>query len=90
MTQSEHTTATYPTPAEQRILSQGIHLNVLTFAGDPATTPIVVLHGMRDTAHAFTPTITTLQKNLSPAPPIYAIEHRGHGISRGWLSRDGI
>lgn len=81
MTQSEHTTATYPTPAEQRILSQGIHLNVLTFAGDPATTPIVVLHGMRDTAHAFTPTITTLQKNLSPAPPIYAIEHRGHGKS---------
>ncbi len=63
-------------PTSHSVDSLGIRLNVLAL-GDPGRPPIILLHGLRDTAWALLPLAQTLAKGRYVLMP----ELRGHGRS---------
>lgn len=61
--------------------SQGLALNVLAF-GHPAERSVLMVHGMRDTAHALTPAVQALLNHASEPMQVFVMENRGHGASQ--------
>ena len=66
----------HETIRSHRVTSQGVGLNVLE-TGNPAGRTLLMLHGLRDTAHALLP----MAQQYCGDYRILALEHRGHGGS---------
>jgi pimeloyl-ACP methyl ester carboxylesterase len=74
-------------PRDKFIDAQGLSLHYLEW-GEPVGEPLVLVHGLLDQAHSWSPFVAALQKLIKQPLWIIAPDCRGHGDS-GWVGAGG-